>query len=135
MYRVRAAGNHLAEVSRYRLAHTHGQETAARSFYEDLLGGRRVWPTDPVEAAASMWFLIGEELVEVRALRGGVDETLELPVASPNEIAGRCWDAGHTVRLDENHTATIRVVDPFGRSIVLVPCPSPATLGVDDRAE
>jgi hypothetical protein len=131
MYRTRVpAGKQATEVSRYRFPNTQSPEAAARSFYRDMFEGRELWPTDRGEAARSLWFLIGEKLVEVRVSRGAAHETLDLMVASPSEVAERCWDAGYTIRLEGNHAeTTIHVIDPFGRSIALIPYRSSETLG------
>ena len=122
MYCTRApAGKQAAEVSRYRLPGALAHEAAARSFYEEILGGRQVWPTDRGERRGVLWFLVEQQLVEVCPERRTLREPLQLLVAAHNEIAERCWDAGYTVRLGGiQEDEILHVVDPFGRSIALI---------------
>ena len=94
----------------------HHPETAARSFYQDLLGGRQVWPTGR-RAIGKLYFLFDRSVVEVGPARSDV-EMVELGVDSPYDIAAKCWDAGFTVRLPEQPGA-IAVIDPFGRAVLL----------------
>lgn len=95
------------------------EERTARSFYEDVLGGRQVWPTGPRTTPRALWFLVGTTLVPVSLVPdAGV---LELFVDSPASVAERCWDAGHTVRFRADDADDLIVIDPFGRQIVLIP--------------
>jgi len=67
-------------------------------------------------------FLIEERIVEVHATRNEGPETLELTVASPIDVAERCWDAGYTVALEgEGADARFFVNDPVDRLITLLP--------------
>ena len=112
------AAKQAAEVSRYRLPDARMYEAAARSFYEELLGGRQVWPTDHGERRDVLCFLIEQQLIVVCPARRTLHEPLQLLVAAPNAIAERCWDAGFTVRVDgDREDGVLHVVDPFGRSI------------------
>jgi hypothetical protein len=122
MYCTRApAAKQAAEVSRYRLPDARMYEAAARSFYEELLGGRQVWPTDHGERRDVLCFLIEQQLIVVCPARRTLHEPLQLLVAAPNAIAERCWDAGFTVRVDgDREDGVLHVVDPFGRSIALI---------------
>lgn len=90
---------------------------AARSFYQSALGGRQVWPTGPRASPRTLWFLVGQSLVQVS--RTLASDVLELSVDSPAAIAERCWDAGHTVRLRADDSDDFIVLDPFGREILL----------------
>jgi catechol 2,3-dioxygenase-like lactoylglutathione lyase family enzyme len=115
------AAKQAAEVSRYRLPDARMYEAAARSFYEELLGGRQVWPTDHGERRDVLCFLIEQQLIVVCPARRALHEPLQLLVAAPNAIAERCWDAGFTVRVDgDREDGVLHVVDPFGRSIALI---------------
>lgn len=97
---------------------SRGQEAAARSFYQDLLGGRQVWPTGR-RAVGRLYFLFDQSIVEIDPSRSDM-ESLELAVESPNDVAARCWDAGYTVRLLANERpGALVVVDPFGRAVLL----------------
>lgn len=103
-------------------------ETAARSFYQDLLGGRQVWPTGR-RAIGRLYFLFDRDLVEVGPARSDV-EMLELGVDAPYDVAARCWDAGYTVRLlASERPGAIAVIDPFDRAILLTPRRSGVALG------
>ncbi|HKN65528.1 MAG TPA: hypothetical protein VJW73_04590 [Gemmatimonadaceae bacterium] len=94
------------------------QETAAQRFYQDLLGGRQVWPTGR-RAIGRLYFLFEQHIVEVGPVRSDV-EPFELAVDSPHDVAARCWDAGYTVRLLASEPrGALAVVDPFGRAIQL----------------
>lgn len=105
------------ELSRDATLDRAHEERAARLFYEDMLGGRQVWPTGPRTTPRTLWFLVGTTLVPVRIVPdAGV---LELFVDSPAAVAERCWDAGYTVRLRADDTDDLIVIDPFGRQIVL----------------
>lgn len=116
MHLHRSIAGHGGEKSNGRLSVTRNPETAARSFYQELLGGRQVWPTGR-RAIGRLYFLFDRSLVEVGPARSDV-EMLELGVDSPYDVAARCWDAGYTVRLLEQPGA-IAVIDPFGRAVVL----------------
>ena len=96
---------------------------AARRFYRGVLGGRQVWPTDRRRGLRSLFFLVGDTLLEVDPAPRVAPEAVELEVDAPNEFAERCWNAGYTVRLrdpdfDESNPAFV-ITDPFGRSIAL----------------
>jgi hypothetical protein len=110
------------EVGRRPWKMARGEEAAARSFYRDLLGGRQVWPTGRRAGRGRLWFLLDGTLVEVGPHRGKASEILELTVESPNEVVERCWDAGYTVRLlGDADIGAMQVIDPFGRTIMLLP--------------
>lgn len=106
----------------------HSPETAARAFYQDLLGGRQVWPTGR-RAIGRLYFLFEKSLVEVGPARSD-EEMVELGVDSPYNVAARCWDAGYTVRLLPNERpGALAVVDPFGRAVLLTSRQPSAALG------
>ena len=114
----RSIAGETAETGDRRLSMSRSQETAARCFYQDLLGGRQVWPTGH-RPVGKLYFLFEQSIVEVGPARSDV-ESLELPVDSPNDVAARCWDAGYTVRLLGNERpGALVVVDPFGRAVLL----------------
>lgn len=116
MHLHRSIAGQGGETSTGRVSAARSPETAARSFYQDLLGGRQVWPTGR-RAIGRLYFLFDRSLVEVGPARNDV-ELLELGVDSPYDLAARCWDAGYTVRLLEQPGA-IAVIDPFGRAVLL----------------
>lgn len=116
MHLHRSIAGQGGETSTGRVNAARSPETAARSFYQDLLGGRQVWPTGR-RAIGRLYFLFDRSLVEVGPARNDV-ELLELGVDSPYDLAARCWDAGYTVRLLEQPGA-IAVIDPFGRAVLL----------------
>jgi catechol 2,3-dioxygenase-like lactoylglutathione lyase family enzyme len=98
---------------------------AARRFYRGVLGGRQVWPADSRKGLRSLWFLVGDTLIEVDPARRLAPETVELAVDAPNDLAEQCWNAGYTVRLrdadaDDSCSAFL-ITDPFGRTIALTP--------------
>jgi len=98
---------------------------AARRFYRGVLGGRQVWPTDRRRSLRSLFFLVGDTLIEVDPASRVAPEAVALEVDAPNEIAERCWNAGYTVRLRDNDLdesdPAFFITDPFGRSIALTP--------------
>lgn len=98
---------------------------AARRFYRSVLGGRQVWPTDRRRGLRSLYFLVGEIVIEVDPASRGEPEAVTLVVESPNDLAERCWNAGYTVRPRDGDTdescSTFLITDPFGRSILLTP--------------
>jgi catechol 2,3-dioxygenase-like lactoylglutathione lyase family enzyme len=106
-----------------RTTSTAGDRDAAavRSFYEDALQGRQVWPTRRTPADAGLWFLVEGTLIEVRAARDADRPPIALEVDAPDELAARCWDAGFDVlvREDAIGAVVLSVIDPFGREIVL----------------
>jgi len=93
----------------------------ARSFYQNVLGGRRVWPAHSRDVSGVLWFLVGTTLMEVRTDRDDGAAATTLPVRAPEELAERCWDAGFVVRVREDGAgrAMLSVIDPFGRRIDL----------------
>ena len=110
------------EVDERRPTEAEGPEAAARFFYETLLGGRQVWPSDHRATIGLLWFLFGATLVEAGPGICDLHDVLEVEVDSPNDSAARCWDAGYTVRLLRNGGAgTLSAIDPFGRVVALVP--------------
>lgn len=109
-----------------------GRLSAAQSFYRDILGGRQLSQTERDSPAESLWFFVAGSLVEVCPAHGSTAETLALSVESPADIAERCWDSGYTVRVPaDDSTGSMIVVDPFGRSITLLPCSPEYTLGAE----
>ena len=98
-----------------------GEAADGRIFYEELLGGRQVWPTGRRAGFGRLWFLFGETLVEAGPMLGESRGMIEVEVDSPNDTAARCWDAGYTVRPLKNGTpGALSVIDPFGRQVVLL---------------
>ncbi len=100
---------------------TPNDVAAARSFYEDVLGGRQVWATDAA-ADAGLWFLVDGALIEVCAAAGAALPPIVLAVRAPVELAARCWDAAFEVRVHDARggRSALSAVDPFGREIVFV---------------
>jgi len=94
-----------------------------RTFYEDVLGGRRVWPARRTDTASGLWFRVGSTFLEARAADGEVLPPIVLEVDAPEAVAERCWDAGFTVRVNQDSTgrAPVSVFDPFGRRVDLAP--------------
>jgi catechol 2,3-dioxygenase-like lactoylglutathione lyase family enzyme len=92
---------------------------AARSFYEDVLQGRQVWPTEATAVDPGLWFLVDGALIEVCPASGADRPPIVLAVRAPVESAARCWDAGFYVRVhdDAGGRSVLSVVDPFGREI------------------
>jgi hypothetical protein len=133
MYRERLMTLKKLQAARGRpSARGDSRLSAAQSFYRDILGGRQLSPTEHDSPAESLWFFVAGRLVEVCPAQGGTAETLELSVESPAAIAERCWDSGHTVRVPADaSTGSMIVVDPFGRSITLLPCSPEYTLGAE----
>ena len=123
MYRTRApAAYRAADVSPLSSPIARLFDRSARSFYTELLGGSQVWPTDHVQADATLYFLVEGQLVEVPPSRDDAKNTLELRVESPLDLAERCWDAGCTVRVSgDTVDAPPLVTDPLGRTIALLP--------------
>jgi catechol 2,3-dioxygenase-like lactoylglutathione lyase family enzyme len=98
-----------------------GAARSARLFYQKVLGGRQVWRTGRADTGGSLWFLVGERLVEVGPDPRGVATPILLDVDDPDTLAERCWDAGFTVRVRQHpmHGPSLSLVDPFGRRIDL----------------
>lgn len=118
MHLHRSIAGEGAEKSTGLLSAARSQETAARCFYQDLLGGRQVWPTGR-RPIGKLYFLFDQSIVEVGPARSDV-ESVDVAVDSPNDVAARCWDAGYTVRLLGNERpGALVVVDPFGRAVLL----------------
>jgi hypothetical protein len=93
----------------------------ARRFYGEVLRGRQVWPKERPGAPDALWFLVGETLVEVSTSRRDATSPLEVAVDAPLDLAERCWDAGYSVRPHaDDRDDRVSVIDPFGRTIVLV---------------
>ena len=109
-----------ADASRYSSSIADFPEAAARAFYEDVLGGVEVGSSQRVQGEYALYFLIEDQVIEVCSPCDEVHDTLELMVASPIDLAERCWDAGCTVRL-ESDGDVLRVTDPLGRTLVLRP--------------
>ena len=105
-----------ADASRYSSPIADFPEAEARAFYENVLGG----VSHRVQGEYALYFLIEDQVIEVCSPSDEVHDTLELMVASPIDLAERCWDAGCTVRL-ESDGDVLRVTDPLGRTLVLRP--------------
>jgi len=87
-----------------------------------VLGAIEVRPDGCSRTDDVLRFLIEEQLVEVHASVNDSPKTLELTVASPIDVAERCWDAGYTVALEgEGADARFFVNDPVDRLITLLP--------------
>jgi catechol 2,3-dioxygenase-like lactoylglutathione lyase family enzyme len=133
MYRERLMTANKLEAARGRPpAAADNRRSAAQAFYRDVLGGRQLTRTERDSRAGSLWFFVAGRLVEVCPAQASTAEALELSVESPAEIAERCWDSGHTVRVpaDASSGAMI-VVDPFGRPITLLPSAAEHSLGAE----
>jgi len=93
-----------------------------RTFYEDVLGGRQVWPSERADTAARPWFLVGSTLLQASA-DGDEPTPIVLAVDVPEAVAERCWDAGFLVHVWDDAAGRTRlsVVDPFDRRIELMP--------------
>jgi hypothetical protein len=91
--------------------------TAAR-FYCDILDGWSLAPT--FRSSGTFSFLIGGVRIDAGP---GTRAPIALVVDDPELIAERCWNAGFTVCVRDNHAGdtAIVVTDPFGRQIELVP--------------
>jgi hypothetical protein len=92
-----------------------------RTFYEDVLGGRRVWPARRADTASGLWFRVGSTFLEARAADGEVLPPIVLEVDAPEEVAERCWDAGFRVQVEDDAAGrtSLSVIDPFDRRIDL----------------
>jgi len=131
MYRDRMMSANKLQPARGRPAgRADSRLSAAQTFYRDILGGRQLSPTERDSPAEIVWFYVAGRLVEVSPTQDSTAEMLELSVESPAAIAERCWDSGHTVRVPADGAAdSMIVVDPFGRAIMLRPCPAAYSLG------
>lgn len=91
-----------------------------RTFYEDVLGGRQVWPSEKADTAGRLWFLVGSTLLEASA-DDEVSTSIVLEVDTPEAVAERCWDAGFRVHVSDDATGltSLSVVDPLDRRIEL----------------
>jgi hypothetical protein len=109
--------------SRRQTVMTPSDARAARVFYRRALKGRQVWPAGDAGASGSLWFLVAGSLIEVSGVLGGNASPIVLDVDDPDGLAQRCWDAGFTVRLNQDSTgrAPVSVFDPFGRRVDLAP--------------
>lgn len=94
---------------------------AVRAFYQDVLGGREVWPTQRADSVRCLWFLVDGTLIQARAGDADRPVPIVLEVDSPEAIAERCWDAGFLVqvRTDSAGGTALSVIDPFGQRIDL----------------
>jgi catechol 2,3-dioxygenase-like lactoylglutathione lyase family enzyme len=113
----RRRGDHL----RFRRTRSIGLDRTrvARAFYCDVLHGRQVWDS---ERAGSLSFIVEGARIDVSTSAASDGEPVVLSVANPDALAERCWDAGYSLRVDQNATGatTMSVIDPFGRRIELV---------------
>jgi catechol 2,3-dioxygenase-like lactoylglutathione lyase family enzyme len=124
---------HTDEHRIYRSAHDSARRPpriarrpapANEAFYIDLLGGREVWPTERKNRRGSRWFLVEETLIELRSAAFGGNDSVELAVDSPEDLAERAWDAGYSVEVHEDDAGvTLTLVDPTGRRIRLLQRP------------
>lgn len=98
-----------------------GDVSAARALYCDALGGRQLWRAPRWNTVGTLRFLVAGTVVEVRSDFGSAETPITLHVGDPDLLAQRCWDAGFTVRVnqDETERAPVSVIDPFGRRIDL----------------
>jgi catechol 2,3-dioxygenase-like lactoylglutathione lyase family enzyme len=93
----------------------------ARTFYEDVLGGKEVLRSESGDTVGRLSFLVGSTLLEAPA-DGEMRTPIVLEVDRPEAIAERCWDAGFAVHVWDDATGRTRlsVVDPFDRRIDLM---------------
>jgi len=92
----------------------------ARAFYCDVLQGQQVWEEE-TQRDASLSFIVEGTRIDVSASAAGDGRPIVLSVADPGALAERCWDAGYSVRVDDETAGeAVSVIDPFGRRIDLV---------------
>ena len=94
----------------------------ARAFYCDVLQGQQVWEADRASGAGVVSFIVAGTRIDVSTRSAVECAPVILPVPDPQALAERCWDAGYSVRVGHEAMgpATVSVIDPFGRRIVLV---------------
>jgi hypothetical protein len=97
---------------------------AATKFYCGVLSGREICRVGPPGQRRRRWFRVGGAIIET-GLGWRARARIALAVHDPDETAERCWDAGFSVHVHEGSTATLSVIDPFGRRIELVPVEQP----------
>ena len=97
--------------------------TRARKFYRHALRGRPIESVERANVHETLWFVVGGKIVEVNPERGRFAAPIMLEVDDPDSVAQRCWDAGFTVRVQQDETgrAPVSVIDPFGRRVDLAP--------------
>jgi hypothetical protein len=116
-------------IERARLGRAYSKmfnETSiARAFYCDVLRGREVCEELP-EGEAGLSFIVEGTRIDIDRNAANDGAPIVLSVLDPAAVAARCWDAGHTVRVDLDDQSTaerevaVSVIDPFGRQIDLV---------------
>jgi hypothetical protein len=74
-------------------------------------------------ATDALLSLIAGRVVKINPLAGPSSAPIILEVDDPDTVAQRCWDAGFTVRVQQDETgrAPLSVIDPLGRRVDLVP--------------
>jgi catechol 2,3-dioxygenase-like lactoylglutathione lyase family enzyme len=114
---IRRRGDHLRFPRTRSIALDHMR--VARAFYCDVLQGRQVWDS---ERAGSLSFIVEGARIDVSTNAASDGAPVILSVANPDALAERCWDAGYSLRVDQDATGvtTMSVIDPFGRRIELV---------------
>jgi hypothetical protein len=105
---------------------------AARAFYCEALGGRRIRRPTLCDDRGVLCFRVGTHLVTTGPAAKG--RRITLVVDDAVAIAERCWDAGFTVRIrDSTDATTIAVIDPFALELALLtPSPRSHPASVDD---
>jgi catechol 2,3-dioxygenase-like lactoylglutathione lyase family enzyme len=91
----------------------------AQVFYCDVLGARQIWDE---ERPGRLSFILEGTRIDVHTSSADERAPVRVPVADPEDLAERCWDAGYSVHVAPEAAAgaTVSVIDPFGRRIELV---------------
>ncbi|HEX6535219.1 MAG TPA: hypothetical protein VF041_11505 [Gemmatimonadaceae bacterium] len=92
-----------------------------RRFYCDMLGARELSRAEASESDVSLRFLVGSQMIAVRADVAPAPRVTTVEVPDRLAVAERCWDAGYAVYADEADAAgEVFVIDPLGYVIQLV---------------
>ena len=99
------------------------QRAAAWKFYCKVLGGRQVWRLGVAGGDGSLWFEVGNSLIEAGPQLRNARARMAFAVEVIEDLAARCWDAGFSVLVRERRHGppSYAVIDPFGRRVDLVP--------------
>ena len=119
--------DHRIERARLGRAYSNvfNETSIARAFYCDVLRGRQVREELP-DDEARLSFIVEGTRIDVDRNAADDGAPIVLSVLDPAAVAARCWDAGHTVRVElgdqsaEERETVVSVIDPFGRQIDLV---------------
>ena len=99
------------------------QRYAAWKFYCTVLGGRQVWPFGAARDNATLWFEVGNVIIEAGPQFRNARARVSFAAEVVEDVAIRCWDAGFSVQVCERRrrSPSLALIDPFGRQIDLVP--------------